>query len=327
MEQKEKFDVFFCHNSKDKPEVIKVAEQLQQQGVKPWLDQWHLRPGFPWQRELEKQIEQIASAAVFVGKSGFGPWQSQEIDAFLRKFVNIGCPVIPVLLPEAPEEPKLPLFLEGLMWVDFRSQSPEPMEQLIWGITGKRKRSSTKPIIQAPTTPPPLDNLASERSIDYTRLRELLAAKNWKQADAETYRVMIKAVGKEERECFRSDEMLYFPCTDLRTINQLWVKYSEGQFGFSVQKEIYLDVVGGEADGRPPTTEQWQEFGDQVGWVRRNQWIGYNDVTFDKYRSPKGHLPAMGELGYWGWWRGHDVRVRGEMVFSSFARAISLCMR
>ncbi|AUB40232.1 DNA-binding transcriptional regulator YiaG, XRE-type HTH domain [Nostoc flagelliforme CCNUN1] len=96
----EKFDVFLCHNSKDKPAVIEVAEQLQQQGIVPWLDIWHLRPGFSWQRALEDQIDQIGAVAVFVGGSGLGPWQSQEIDAFLRAFVNRQCPVIPVLLPE-----------------------------------------------------------------------------------------------------------------------------------------------------------------------------------------------------------------------------------
>ncbi len=42
------------------------------------------------------------------------------------------------------------------------------------------------------------DDLSSEKGIDYTKLRDLLAAKNWKEADTETYRVMIQAVGKED---------------------------------------------------------------------------------------------------------------------------------
>ncbi len=39
-EQFNEFDVFLCHNSQDKPEVKKIAWQLQQQGLKPWLDEW-----------------------------------------------------------------------------------------------------------------------------------------------------------------------------------------------------------------------------------------------------------------------------------------------
>ncbi|MGB5637010.1 MAG: TIR domain-containing protein, partial [Waterburya sp.] len=132
------FDVFLCHNSQDKPEVIKIAQELQKRELKPWLDEWHLQPGLPWQRELERQITNIRAAAVFIGKSGFGPWQRMEIEAYLRRFVNQGSPVIPVLLDNAPKQPELPIFLEGMTWVDFRHSESNPMNRLIWGITGIR---------------------------------------------------------------------------------------------------------------------------------------------------------------------------------------------
>ncbi len=130
------FDVFLCHNSQDKPEVREIARQLKQQKLKPWLDEWELRPGLPWQPELERQIKNIKSAAVFVGRNGTGPWQRMEIDAYLRRFVNQGCPVIPILLTNAPKQPELPTFLEGMTWVDFRHSESNPMGRLIWGITG-----------------------------------------------------------------------------------------------------------------------------------------------------------------------------------------------
>ncbi|MEH2412695.1 GUN4 domain-containing protein [Nostoc sp.] len=233
------------------------------------------------------KINEIRAAAVFVGESGFGPWQDQEIKAFIRAFVQRKCPVIPVLLPDAPQEPVLPVFLQGLMWVDFRLQNPEPMGQLMWGITGEKP--GTTPIIQA--TAPKTDNLDSEKAIDYTRLRDLLAAKNWKEADKETYLVMIQAVGKKDGDHFTSDELLNFPCTDLRTIDGLWVKYSNRHFGFSVQKDIYLSV-GGKADGKY-YEKAWEKFGDRVGWrVNSRYWINYSYVTFDT-SSPRGHLPAL----------------------------------
>ena len=107
------FDVFLCHHAVDKPAVKQVGERLKDRGILPWLDEWELRPGLPWQRLLEEQIEQIKTAAVFVGKEGIGPWQRQELDAFLREFVGKGCPVIPVLLPDAPKEPDLPSSCEA----------------------------------------------------------------------------------------------------------------------------------------------------------------------------------------------------------------------
>ena len=102
------------------------------------LDEWELRPGLPWQEVLEEQIGQVRAAAVFIGKSGLGPWQNVEMKAFIRQFVKRGCPVIPVVLKDATKKPKLPPFLEGMTWVDFRKDEPDPFDQLVWGITGER---------------------------------------------------------------------------------------------------------------------------------------------------------------------------------------------
>lgn len=132
------FDVFLCHNTTDKPAVKAIARTLCERGILPWLDEWELPPGQPWQPLLEQQIANIKSAAVFVGRAGFGPWQEQEMYSFLRKLVRRKNPVIPVLLADAPITPELPVFLEAMVWVDFRRVDPDPLEQLIWGITGRR---------------------------------------------------------------------------------------------------------------------------------------------------------------------------------------------
>jgi hypothetical protein len=135
---KKDFDVFLCHNSDDKPAIKLIGDQLKDFGILPWLDEWELRPGLPWQRSLEEQIKNIKAAAVFIGKKNTGPWQDTELDAFLREFVRRNCPVIPVLLADCGQQPALPVFLQSMTWVDFRQPDPDPMSQLIWGITGLR---------------------------------------------------------------------------------------------------------------------------------------------------------------------------------------------
>ena len=135
---KYRYDVFLCYKSEEKPQVKNIGNRLKDWGIAPWLDMWDIPPGRPWQCEIERQIVKIPAAAVFVGASGIGPWQQLEIEAFLREFVDRNCPVIPVLLPDAPNKPKLPPFLGGMQWVDFRTSDPNPLERLIWGITGKR---------------------------------------------------------------------------------------------------------------------------------------------------------------------------------------------
>jgi eukaryotic-like serine/threonine-protein kinase len=131
------FDVFLCHSSEDKQAVREIAQELVKVGIKPWLDEDQIRPGTPWQTALGQQIKNIKSAAVFVGSGSLGPWQNQEIQAFLNQFVERECPVIPVVLPSAKGMPELPWTLENFHRVDFRTHS-HPLERLIWGITGQK---------------------------------------------------------------------------------------------------------------------------------------------------------------------------------------------
>jgi eukaryotic-like serine/threonine-protein kinase len=86
--------------------------------------------------------------------------------------------------------------------------------------------------------------LKSAVGMDYSKLRDLLAAGKWKEADEETLRVMLAVAKREDEGWFNKESIDNFPCADLRTIDQLWVKYSNGRFGFSVQKRIYQSLGG-----------------------------------------------------------------------------------
>jgi len=176
-------------------------------------------------------------------------------------------------------------------------------------------------------TPPPHPLPASEEGelksscgMDYRKLRDYLAQGKWKEADEETKRVML-AVAKREKEGWLDDEHIdNFPCEDLRTIDQLWVKYSDGRFSFSVQKRIYQGFGG----TRKYDREIWEKFGDKVGWRKGGDWLYYKDITFDK-KAPEGHLPfrdvdvVFGEVRVWGW-----VRFEG-CLWSSLASRLVKC--
>ena len=130
------------------------------------------------------------------------------------------------------------------------------------------------------------ENLQSAFGMDYTRLRDLLAAGEWRQADEETARVMLIVSGREKEGWLDPEDIYNFPCEDLSTIDQLWVKYSNGRFGFSVQKRIYQSL-GGIGD-----YDSWViAFGDRVGWRKEKKWLYYTDITFDLKRAPEAHLP------------------------------------
>jgi hypothetical protein len=154
-----KFDVFLSHNSKDKPAVRTLAAALKQRGLSVWLDEWELRPGLTWQDALEDIVSGCKSATVCFGSSGVAPWEEPEMRALLRRFVNdkkVGnvVPIIPVLLPGAPPDMKLPPFLEDFTWVDLRrGLTPEGLDRLRWGITGEKPWENAPTVCLAKVTP------------------------------------------------------------------------------------------------------------------------------------------------------------------------------
>jgi predicted NACHT family NTPase len=148
----------------------------------------------------------------------------------------------------------------------------------------KEKREKISPTIEAElkSLEPRLQDLR------YRDLENFLKHGQWQKADEETYRLMIKIVGKEEGQWFDPEDLYNFPCEDLQQIDWLWVKYSNGKFGFSIQKKIYLDC-GGIPDGKY-YDEAWKTFCDRVGWRNEEGYIRYSDVTFNT-SAPVGHLP------------------------------------
>jgi hypothetical protein len=163
------FDVFLSHSSQDKPTVRLLAQALSARGIAVWLDEEQLQPGRPWQDALETIIQTTRTAAVLIGKDGLGPWEEPEMRSCLSQFVKRGLSVIPVLLPDAPAKPELPLFLQEFTWVDLRGGlTDEGLDKLQWGITGKKLSQTdsvlkTEPVLpQHPLREPYLRQMHSE---------------------------------------------------------------------------------------------------------------------------------------------------------------------
>lgn len=140
------------------------------------------------------------------------------------------------------------------------------------------------------------DDLSSERfgANYYAKLRDLLAAQDWKAADQETAKRMCQAMNPQEEGELLISDFQKFPCQDLLNIDRLWVKYSNGQFGFSVQKAIYLEC-GGELlpiSSAKSLVKNVERFGDRVGWRTKGIWRYHSDVTSSSF-IPKGYFPFV----------------------------------
>ncbi len=133
----------------------------------------------------------------------------------------------------------------------------------------------------------------SAKGVDYTQLRDFLAESEWEKADQETVKVMLKAAGREKQGWLNVESIDNFPCEDLRTINHLWLHYSDGKFGFSVQKKIYESLGGTKKYNK----NVWQDFCVHIGWGLEGEG-GDSDydlpiLVFSKIKTSKAHLPGL----------------------------------
>ena len=125
----------------------------------------------------------------------------------------------------------------------------------------------------------------------YQQLETFLKNGQWKEADRETDRLTLQIVGKEAEQWLTLEDIQNFPCEDLQMIDKLWVDYSNGKFGFSVQKKVWMACGGisGEYDW-----DVYEKFADQVGWRRDWDWWSYEDLTFESIEDYKHvNLPIL----------------------------------
>ncbi|MGB0560887.1 MAG: GUN4 domain-containing protein [Spirulinaceae cyanobacterium] len=113
----------------------------------------------------------------------------------------------------------------------------------------------------------------------YFPLAHYLQTGDLRAADRETYRVMDRVMGGWSLQGIKD-----FPCQDLRVIDQLWLKYSQGKFGFSVQKQIWVEVGGklDYAEDLDSAETAWSELYELVNW----RTVRYG------LTAPRGHLPV-----------------------------------
>ena len=126
----------------------------------------------------------------------------------------------------------------------------------------------------------------------YGALLNYLANGCWREADHETYRVMLQTVGREEERGLplNQGDLRSFPCQDLFTINELWERYSNGKFGFRRQTQIWLDCGG-------------QKWNFDIGILHEFFWTAVRwgkegTPIFQLEDAPPGHLPHEVLMGF-----------------------------
>ncbi len=128
----------------------------------------------------------------------------------------------------------------------------------------------------------------------YGKLRDLLAAKQWKEADLETTKVMLEIAGQSNHDNITPEDVIQFPCSSLHLLDNLWRQYSDNHFGFSRQQYIYVSE-GGTDDISNIDLAILERVGDRMGWRQNNKWLAYDQLDFS-LSAPLGCHPS-------NWWR------------------------
>ena len=133
----------------------------------------------------------------------------------------------------------------------------------------------------------------------FTDLEAYLKNKQWQKADEETNRLMLQLGDKDEKGYLSYDDCHNFPKEELRTIDRLWLKYSNNHFGISIQKQIYLEYN----QNLDYDIDSFRGMSNKIGWKNREGYISYREYIFST-DAPSGHLPSLRDFRKvvgWDW--------------------------
>ncbi len=136
--------------------------------------------------------------------------------------------------------------------------------------------TSTSTASTATAPPTPETNSATE----YQYLENLLKEQRYEEADRVTWRIVLQLAEAEGRGYLELDEVMLLPPAELVHLDQLWHRYSQGRWGFTVQRRLFEQA---ESD--------YSNLGKITGWMVDGTWLQKQNTIYDLEQSPQGHLP------------------------------------
>jgi hypothetical protein len=109
--------VFLCHSSGDKPAVRNLYQQLQREGIDPWIDEEALLGGQDWDREIRKAVRAVDVVIVCLSHS------SVTKAGYLQKEIKF-------VLDVADEQPEGTIFVVPLRLEEC--EVPERLARWHW---------------------------------------------------------------------------------------------------------------------------------------------------------------------------------------------------
>ena len=127
----------------------------------------------------------------------------------------------------------------------------------------------------------------SECDLDYSPLQQALLEERFEEADRLTSVFLRKLAGEqaERRGYVYFSEVMPMSGLDLVTMDRLWIAYSQGRFGFTVQARLLATLNG-----------RYVKLWPRIGWKQEGVWTRYPGAFDWSLKAPEGHMPLINQL-------------------------------
>jgi hypothetical protein len=143
-------------------------------------------------------------------------------------------------------------------------------------------------------------------------LNSLMKQENWREADRKDWAFILFIANREKEGYLELENIKNFSCPDLKKLDDLWVKNSNGKYGYSVIKKIYLETGNslkvnwntwntnwwntGNGDIEDFNEKAHNNFYDRIGWKEKGEWLTYEKGMGEEFMVREGHLPTPTNL-------------------------------
>ena len=117
--------------------------------------------------------------------------------------------------------------------------------------------------------------------------RNQLLEERFEDADRLTSVFLRKLAGEqaERRGYVYFSEVMPMSGLDLVTMDRLWIAYSQGRFGFTVQARLLATLNG-----------RYDKLWPRIGWKQEGVWTRYPGAFDWSLKAPEGHMPLINQL-------------------------------
>jgi len=129
--------------------------------------------------------------------------------------------------------------------------------------------------------------VSSAAGLDFSPLQAALANQSFEEADRLTSSMLRQLAGPsaEQRGYVYYSEVPGMSGLDLQGLDRLWLVYSQGRFGFTVQARLLKACQG-----------RWDLLWPKLGWKNGGLWTRYPGSFQWDLAAPEGHMPLINQL-------------------------------